>query len=136
MTSTTIHLTIIIITAGYLLHFSNAEFSVKSHVFYELHKRNNRTNTYIEDEYERVPVVDPVSDYSRHTPIAFDSNKLTRIVIHGYLSSRRSFLRYVRAFLKLDDCNVIVVNWLWGSVTYNYYSARNRAIQVKQNVHK
>lgn len=104
----------------------DAAFSVNRDVTFELHQRqqNNQIN------YTAYEVIAATSDNSTLPPSAFDPTKITRIVVHGFRSSRRSFLRYVRAFLKLDDCNVIIVNWLPGSVTYNYYKARNRAKQV------
>lgn len=135
---TTITLTIFVTTTIFLVHSSADDegfsftFNVNRHVYFELHKRNNRTNDYTEDEYELLKITNTNSsaESDNEETIGFEATKLTRIIIHGYLSTRRSFLRYVRAFLKLDDCNVIVVNWLWGSVTMNYYKARNRAIHV------
>lgn len=113
-----------------LLHCSVAAFSASHDITFELHQRNNQTATYSDDKFEVLVDTSAANNNTAKNVIAFDAKKNTRIVIHGFRSSRRSFLRYVRAFLKLGDCNVIVVNWLPGSVTYNYYTARNRAKQV------
>lgn len=98
-------------------------FTAKHDVQFELHNRQNHT-----DHFE-VLVADQYGVTDRE-PTSFDNQKPTRIYVHGYQSSRRSFLRYAKAFLKHSDCNFIVVNWLTGSVTKNYMQARGRVDRV------
>ncbi|XP_031783896.1 pancreatic triacylglycerol lipase [Nasonia vitripennis] len=55
----------------------------------------------------------------------FDITRPTVVITHGFMSSgKESWLKEMKdAFLKLDDVNVIVVDWQKGSNTWNYFSA-------------
>lgn len=58
------------------------------------------------------------------------SSRPTRMFVHGFKSKRKTLDKYKNAFLASGDYNVIVVNWLKGSSTYNYYVAKNRVKKV------
>lgn len=56
----------------------------------------------------------------------FNPNRPTRIFVHGYKSKEKTINRYTDAYLKLGDFNLIMVDWLKGANTYNYYTAKGR----------
>lgn len=99
-----------------------AKFEVNRDVRFELHTREHSLETYEELR---------IDGYGRTQDLTiFNATRPTRVFVHGYMSSRRAFLRYAKAFLKGDDCNFIAVNWLNGSKTYNYWKARGRVEKV------
>lgn len=100
-------------------------FTASHDVQFELHTRENHSENF------EVLVADHYG-FTVREPTNFDYRKPTRIYVHGYQSSRRSFLRYAKAFLKYSDCNFIAVNWLTGSVTRNYMTARGRVDRVSE----
>lgn len=76
------------------------------------------------------------NDNNRLLPIAvspFNSTRPTRFYVHGYRSKRKNFIKYAETYRAKGDFNFIVVNWLAGSQTLNYYKARNRVQTVSDN---
>lgn len=63
----------------------------------------------------------------------FNPKRPTRIFTHGFLSSEPVLIRYKDAFLKLNDFNVICVDWIAGAKTYNYLLAKSRVQAVRWN---
>lgn len=103
-------------------------FDASRDVVFELHTRENNT-----DNFQRLV---PNLDISVQPATNFDHTRLTRIYVHGYLSIRKKCLRYSKAFLQSKDCNFILVNWLSGSLTLNYASARDRVEEVCSYIDK
>lgn len=56
----------------------------------------------------------------------FNPNRPTRIFVHGYKSKEKVINRYREAYLDLGDYNFIVVDWIEGASTYNYFAAKGR----------
>ncbi|XP_058794380.1 uncharacterized protein LOC131666051 [Phymastichus coffea] len=65
------------------------------------------------------------SRYFDLSDINFSTKRQTIIISHGFMSSgKEEWIRNMtRAFLQLDDFNVIVVDWQKGSNTWNYFEA-------------
>lgn len=98
-------------------------FDASREVVFELHTRENNTDNFQQLFPNHHDVtVQPHTNFNKSRP--------TRIYVHGYLSLRKKCLRYSTAFLQSKDCNFILVNWLSGSMTLNYASARNRVEDV------
>lgn len=64
----------------------------------------------------------------------FNSNRPTRIFVHGYKSKEKVINRYKEAYLTLGDYNFIAVDWISGASTYNYFSAKGRVQPVSDIV--
>lgn len=96
-------------------------FSADNDVVYELYTPEHPA------DYEQLQ---PAYGTTIHTETAFNVNRPTRIFIHGFLAKRKTFLKYAEAYLANGNFNVIVVNWLKGSSTYNYIKARGRVDEV------
>lgn len=105
-------------------------FIAKRDVEFELHTRDHNN-----DDFERL-MADNYGRTDNFIPTYFDGTKPTRIYVHGYMSSRRAFMRYGNAFLKSGNYNFIAVNWLQGSKTYNYIKARRRVDRVSYSIFK
>lgn len=110
------------IVAVLKIPFSEA-FNASRDVRFELHTRNSHSNNF--------EIL--VADQNRHNVSEitnFDYNKPTRIFVHGFNSNHKVIVRCTTAFLKDNDYNCIAVNWLRGSNTLNYATARERVDQV------
>lgn len=115
----------IIIISIICIVYVQCSFNARRDVEFELHTRDHNT-----DDFERLVADNFGRASTQYVPTYFDATKPTRIFIHGYMSSRRAFLRYAKAFLKSGNYNFIAVNWLSGSKTYNYMKARKRVERV------
>lgn len=113
-----------------------AKFDVNRDVRFELHTREHSLESFEELRIDGVggrTAQQQMGEENEQSTI-FNATRPTRVFIHGYWSSRRSFLRYAKAFLNGDDCNFIAVNWLNGSKTYNYWKARGRVERVSGRI--
>ncbi|XP_046669748.1 pancreatic triacylglycerol lipase-like [Homalodisca vitripennis] len=50
----------------------------------------------------------------------FNSSKPTKIVAHGFKGDHIGALKYVELFLKMEDCNVVLVDWQKGAAGPSY----------------
>lgn len=64
----------------------------------------------------------------------WNSNRPTRLFIHGYYSDQETLNKYAQAYLERDDYNFIAINWLRGAHTINYVKARHRILEVGRAV--
>lgn len=73
------------------------------------------------------------SDSKSISESAFNPNRTTVIFVHGYMSKEKVLIRYKDAYLKLDDCNFIGVDWIRGAGDYNYLFPRGQVPLVSWN---
>lgn len=109
-----------------ICHTFAKDFDVKDDVYYELYS-NDQPLTHFHN------LLTTNNDNNRSMPLAespFDPKRPTRIFVHGYRSKRKNFIKYAEAYRSKGNYNFIVVNWLAGAKTYNYYKARNRVKAV------
>lgn len=62
----------------------------------------------------------------------FDPQLPTRVHVHGFLALERIIDRYREAYLSVGDYNFIVVDWLKGAYTLNYFMAKRRIKDVRE----
>lgn len=92
---------------------------VKFELFTQDHSREN-------NEYDLLKA----SEGAAILTTKWRTDKMTRMYIHGYRTSRKVFFKFRDKFLDIADYNFIAVNWLKGSRTVNYLYAKNRVKKV------
>lgn len=98
-------------------------FDADEDVIFKLYKRDNPTNyTVLTINQER----------SISNETLFDPGLPTKIHIHGYLAKEEIIDRYRQAYLSVGDYNFIVVDWLEGAFTLNYFMAKRRVKDVSR----
>lgn len=115
------------IFVGILLFFvchSNA-FNAEEDVIFKLYKRDNPTNFSVIEVYRVNETSVILNDF-------FDPKLPTRVHIHGYFSLQKIIDRYRQAYLGVGDFNFIVVDWLEGAQTLNYFLAKRRVKEVRK----
>lgn len=60
----------------------------------------------------------------------FDPDLPTKIHIHGFLAKEEIIDRYRQVYLSVGDYNFIVVDWMEGAFTLNYFMAKRRVKDV------
>lgn len=103
---------------------SGIGFDADEDVIFKLYKRDNPTNF-------TVLRIDNQRSFSNDTP--FDPTKPTKIHIHGYLALPSIVDRYRQVYLSVGDYNFIVVDWMEGAQTFNYFMAKRRVKDVSKN---
>lgn len=101
-------------------------FNASEEIYYELY-----TNDQPLTHFHNLLTIN--NDNDRSVPLAdspFNRNRPTRFFVHGYRSKRKNFSKYAEAYRTKGDFNFIVINWLAGSQTFNYYKARYRVETV------
>lgn len=102
--------------------FSKA-FNADEDVIFKLYKRDNPTVfTVLQINQER-----SISNDS-----LFDPELPTRIHVHGFLAKEEIIDRYRQVYLSVGDYNFIVVDWLEGAFTLNYFMAKRRVKDVSE----
>lgn len=96
-------------------------FDADEDVIFKLYKRDNPTTF-------TVLRISPERTLSNSTQ--FDPKLPTRIHIHGFLAKEEIIDRYREVYLKVGDYNFIVVDWLEGAFTLNYFMAKHRVAEV------
>lgn len=112
---------------GILLFFvchGNA-FDADEDVIFKLYKRDNPTNFSVIEVYRVNETSVILNDF-------FDPKIPTRIHIHGYWSLQKIIDRYRQVYLGIGDFNFIVVDWLEGAQTINYFLAKRRVKEVRK----
>lgn len=100
-------------------------FDADEDVIFKLYKRDNPTNyTVLTINHER----------SIPNGTLFDPNLPTKIHIHGYLAKEEIIDRYRQVYLSVGDYNFIVVDWLEGAFTLNYFMAKHRVKDVSRKI--
>lgn len=103
-----------------LLLYTCRAFDADEDVIFKLYTRDHPTSyAVLNIEESRLISTD-----------SFDPNLLTRIHIHGFLPKEEIIDRYREVYLSVGDFNFIVVDWIEGAYTLNYYSAKRRAKDV------
>ncbi|XP_055295774.1 inactive pancreatic lipase-related protein 1-like [Sitodiplosis mosellana] len=98
-----------------------SSFDADEDVIFKLYKRDNPTNF-------TVLRIDNQRSISNDT--LFDPELPTKIHIHGYLAKEEIIDRYRQVYLSVGDYNFIVVDWLEGAFTLNYFMAKRRVKDV------
>lgn len=116
-----IHLTGIV-SALLFCAFCSASFDADEDVIFKLYKRDEPTKFIVlKINGERLNSTNP-----------FDPELPTRVHIHGYLAEEEIIDRYRQAYLSIGDYNFIVVDWLEGAFTLNYFKAKKRVSEVSK----
>lgn len=68
----------------------------------------------------------------------FDPKNPTRIIVHGWMSNKNSFINEVlpKAYLEKGDFNVIVVDWSDAAENYDYFAARKAIGKIGRKIAK
>lgn len=98
-------------------------FDADEDVIFKLYKR---------DSPLKFTVLKITNDRSISNDTLFDPELPTRIHIHGFLAKEEIIDRYRQAYLNVGDYNFIVIDWLEGAFTLNYFSAKNRVKDVSK----
>lgn len=123
---------------------AESEFDVNKHVFYEMYNRFSNQSTTVNLQDIDLSVLNSDNLVYTNRTISghqncrwnWNPNKPTRIFIHGYFSTRDTFMDYARAYLERGDFNFIAINWLKGAITINYKRARNRVREIGEAIAK
>lgn len=104
-------------------------FDAETETFFELYTRasDNRIRLNLRDAKEM--------SFTLENPVHFDSNRPTRIFVHGYFGNSDTWEQYAKAYLEADDYNFIGVNWRAGATTLDYpLAAMHRVKAVGKSV--
>lgn len=100
-------------------------FDADEDVIFKLYKRDNPTKyTILRINSERSILNDTL----------FDPKLPTRIHVHGFLAKEEIIDRYREVYLSVGDYNFIVIDWLEGAFTLNYYMAKRRVSDVSESM--
>lgn len=100
-------------------------FDADEDVIFKLYKRDNPTKyTILRINSER-----SILNYT-----LFDPKLPTRIHVHGFLAKEEIIDRYREVYLSVGDYNFIVIDWLEGAFTLNYYMAKRRVSDVSESM--
>lgn len=101
----------------------SAAFNANEDVIFKLYKRDNPTSfTVLRISQERTMSNDTL----------FDPELPTRIHVHGFLAKEEIIDRYRQVYLSVGNYNFIVVDWLEGAFTLNYFMAKRRVKDVRE----
>lgn len=96
-------------------------FDADEDVIFKLYKRNNPTKyTVLRLDNQR----------SVGNDTLFDPKIPTRIHVHGFLAKEEIIDRYREVYMNVGDYNFIVIDWLEGAFTINYFMAKRRVSEV------
>lgn len=101
---------------------SSVAFDADEDVIFKLYKR---------DEPKKFIIL-KISGERSNSNSSFDPELPTRVHIHGYLAKEQIIDRYRQAYLSTGDYNFIVVDWMEGAFTLNYFSAKRRVGEVSK----
>lgn len=115
--------TTVLFCASVLIFGVCRAFDADEDVIFKLYKRENLTNfTVIRIGEQR----------SISNDTQFDPQLPTKIHVHGFLAKEEIIDRYRQVYLSVGDFNFIVVDWLEGAFTLNYYMAKRRVKDVSR----
>ncbi|KMQ84535.1 pancreatic triacylglycerol lipase, partial [Lasius niger] len=99
---------------------SETQNDIKNRVFFFLYTKNNPT----------APKTLYVNDTNALKNSNFDPTKPTRFIIHGWMNSRSSSVCVLirKAYVKNEDCNVIVVDW--SKISYKPYIWASKRVGI------
>lgn len=100
-------------------------FDADEDVIFKLYKRENPTNFSILEVYT-------VNGSQVILNDLFDPKLPTRVHIHGFLAKEEIIDRYRQVYLSVGNYNFIVVDWMEGAFTLNYFLAKRRVKDVRK----